>query len=50
MKREEIYTCSICGKDITGDHVIIKTRRKTELHIHYECMPVRRKEDGVKTV
>lgn len=30
--------CDVCGKLISGDHVEIKTRRGTELHIHYECM------------
>lgn len=34
-----IYLCSICGKEIKGNHVMIRTRRHTELHIHYECMP-----------
>lgn len=30
--------CDVCGKLISGDHVEIKTRRGTELHIHYECV------------
>lgn len=34
-----IYLCSVCGKEIKGDHVMIRTRRHTELHIHYKCMP-----------
>ena len=38
-KSEPVYICSICGKDIAGDHVYIKTRRGTEQHIHYGCMP-----------
>ena len=38
--------CDVCGKLISGDHVEIKTRRGTELHIHYEC--VRRGENDGK--
>lgn len=34
--------CSECGKEIQGDHVVIKTRRGTELHIHYGCMTRKR--------
>lgn len=34
-----VYICSECGKEISGDHVYIKTRRRTELHIHFGCMP-----------
>lgn len=30
--------CYICNKEISGDHVYIKTKRRTELHIHFECM------------
>ncbi len=41
-KSEPVYICSICGKDIAGDHVYIKTRRGTEQHIHYGCMPGRK--------
>nr|DAP60476.1 MAG TPA: ubiquitin-binding zinc finger protein [Caudoviricetes sp.] len=36
------YICSECGQEISGDHVYIKTRRRTELHIHFGCMPGRR--------
>lgn len=32
------YICSECGREISGDHVYIKTRRRTELHIHFGCM------------
>lgn len=32
------YVCYICGKIISGDHVEIKTKRGSELHIHHECM------------
>lgn len=38
------YLCSECGKEISGDHVHIKTRRRTELHIHFECMRMGRKK------
>lgn len=36
---EENYVCFTCGKLISGDHVYIKTKRNSELHIHYECIP-----------
>lgn len=32
------HCCYICGRLITGDHVYIKTKRGSELHIHFECM------------
>ena len=41
-KSEPVYICSVCGKGIAGDHVYIKTRRRTEQHIHYGCMPGRK--------
>ena len=34
-----VYICSQCGQEISGDHVYIKTKRRTELHIHFGCMP-----------
>lgn len=34
-----VYICSICGKPIAGEHVEIRTRRNTKLHIHYGCVP-----------
>lgn len=37
-ERPAIYLCDVCGKEISGDHVYIQTRRKTKLHIHFECM------------
>ena len=33
-----IWLCSICGKEITGDPVEIRSRGEKERHIHYECM------------
>lgn len=39
------YICYICGKVISGDHVYIRTKRRTELRIHYGCMDVRRKKE-----
>nr|DAL93898.1 MAG TPA: Vacuolar sorting protein 39 domain 2 [Caudoviricetes sp.] len=36
---QKTYLCYICGKEIHGDHVYIKTKRRTELHIHFECVP-----------
>lgn len=38
VPQQEIYICYICGKEIHGDHVYIKTKRRSELHIHFECM------------
>lgn len=38
MMQTRIYLCSECGKPIEGEHVYIKTRRHTEIHIHYGCM------------
>lgn len=33
-----VYICSECGREISGDHVYIKTKRRTELRIHFGCM------------
>lgn len=38
------YICSECGNVIEGDHVFIRTRRRTGLHIHYGCMLVRKEK------
>lgn len=38
MMQKRIYLCSKCGRPIEGEHVYIKTRRHTEIHIHYGCM------------
>lgn len=46
IEKPEVYICSQCGQEISGDHVYIKTRRRTELHIHFGCMPVGRRKDG----
>ncbi|MBS6644024.1 MAG: hypothetical protein KH366_10645 [Clostridiaceae bacterium] len=35
---EKPEICYICGREISGDHVYIKTKRHTELHIHFGCM------------
>ena len=35
---KEQFICSLCGKEISGDHVIIQTKRHTTLHIHQECI------------
>lgn len=40
------YLCEEYGREISGDHVYIKTRRHTELHIHFECMPTGRRSHG----
>ena len=40
-KKEEkpvTHLCYVCGKEISGDHIYIQTKRKTNLHIHFECM------------
>lgn len=42
----QIYICPECGKQIGGDHVVIRTRRNTELHIHYGCIPGGRKSSA----
>ena len=34
----ETHICSYCGKEIHGDHVRTKAKRRSELHIHFECM------------
>ncbi len=41
----KVYICSECGREISGDHVYIRTKRRTELHIHYGCMPGRGREN-----
>lgn len=41
----KVYTCSECGQEISGNHVYIRTRRRTELHIHYECMLMGRRDE-----
>lgn len=39
-KQEQTYLCELCGREIlTEKYVYIKTRRRTELRIHDECMP-----------
>lgn len=39
-KQEQTYLCYLCGREIlTEKYVYIKTRRRTELRIHDECMP-----------
>ena len=37
--QQETYLCYVCGKEIHGDHVYIETKRRSKLHIHFECMP-----------
>ncbi|RHP46424.1 TRASH domain-containing protein [Clostridium sp. AF32-12BH] len=32
------YMCEYCGKVISGEHVMIKTQRGTELHICKGCI------------
>ena len=41
----KVYTCSECGREISGNHVYIKTKWRTELHIHYGCMPMGRRDE-----
>lgn len=38
-QQEKTYLCHICGKEIQGEHVYIQNKRKSKLHIHFECMP-----------
>lgn len=42
----QAHICYICGEVISGDHVYIRTKRRTELHIHYDCMNTGRGRDG----
>lgn len=42
----QAHICYICGEVISGDHVYIRTKRRTELHIHYDCMKTGRGRDG----
>ncbi len=39
------HICYICGEVISGGHIYIRTKRRSELHIHYGCMNVRRDQD-----
>lgn len=39
VPQHEIYICYICGKEIHGDHVRITTKRRSKLHMHFECVP-----------
>lgn len=41
--KPQTYLCYICGKEISGDHVFIRTRRRTELHIHFGCVQTGKK-------
>ena len=39
-KQEQTYLCYLCGREILTDKfVYIKSKRRTELRIHNECMP-----------
>lgn len=42
----QTYICYICGEVISGNHVYIRTKRRTELRIHNECMNVGRSKNG----
>ena len=39
--QQETHICYVCGKEIQGDHVYIETKRRSKLHIHFECVPGR---------
>lgn len=45
-KKNEMYICCICGKDIYPDETqeYVKTRRGTEIRFHRAC--VRRRGNG----
>lgn len=45
--KPKVYICSECGREISGDHVYIKTRRRTELHIHFRCMSGKRNSNVI---
>lgn len=36
---EEGHICYICSREIVGEHMYIKTKRRNGLHIHLGCMP-----------
>lgn len=46
-EKPKVYICSECGREISGDHVYIKTRRRTELHIHFGYMPGERNRNVI---
>lgn len=37
-ENKELTICYICGREIVGECVVIKTKRHSELHIHFECV------------
>lgn len=43
---EKTCLCHICGKVISGDHVYIRTRRKSDIHIHFDCIEGEKKKGG----
>ena len=45
-KKNKLHICFICQKDIAPDEEFeyIKTRRRTELYMHKNCVPKGRKD------
>lgn len=43
---EGTYICYLCGKVISGDHVCIETKRRSKLHIHFECVKGGKRDEG----
>lgn len=41
---KQAHICYVCGREISGDHVCIRTKRHTELHIHNGRMPEKEKK------
>lgn len=39
IPQPKTYICYICGREIHGDCEHITTKRRSKLHIHFECMP-----------
>lgn len=37
-KEPEIILCSFCNSEINGNHEIVNTKRRTELHICKKCV------------
>ena len=44
--QQETHFCYICSKEIHGDHVYIETKRRSKLHIHFECVSGKGSQDG----
>lgn len=41
QKVEVKHICHLCNQEISGDYEYIKTRRRTELYFHSDCIRVK---------